>query len=90
MSSVIHGGAFYNLNFAPLDAAVIEFVPTLGDGRKDIPNCSTSIFWLMADLLGQNYWRVQSASLTGSHNVKIDIGKLKRILDAVESTSTSL
>ena len=59
-------------------------VPTIGDGHKDIPNCSTSIFWLMADLLGQKYWRVQSSAVSGSNNVHIDIEKLNKILDTVD------
>lgn len=78
-----HGGAFYNMNFAPLDTTIIEFVPTLYDG-EDIPSLPHAIFWAMADLLGQPYWRVPCASVNHQHDMEIDITTLNSILDQID------
>lgn len=78
-----HGGAFYNMNYAPKACHVIEFVPVVGDGR-DIPSLPHAIFWAQADLIGQSYWRVPSRSANFQHDMYVNIGKLKRILDKID------
>ena len=57
----VHGGAFYNINFAPLSTTIIEFVPALAGG-VDVPNLASAIVWSMSDLLQQTYWRVPFVS----------------------------
>jgi capsular polysaccharide biosynthesis protein len=78
-----HGGAFYNINFAPKTAVVIEYVPVLHGGR-DIASLPHAIFWAMANLLGQTYWRVPALSENVKHDVTIDLDKLTAILNKVD------
>ena len=60
----VHGGAFYNLNFAPPTTTIIEFGPLLPGGSK----LAQTIFWVMADLLGQPYWRVPYLSVNSKYD----------------------
>ena len=78
-----HGGAFYNLNYSPLNTTVIEFVP-YDYGGRDIHALPHAIFWAMSDILGQTYWRVMAKSENYQHDVLMDYQKLSKILDQVE------
>ena len=79
-----HGGAFYNLNYSPLNTTVIEFVP-YDYGGRDIHALPHAIFWAMSDILGQNYWRVMSKSENYQHDLLIDYDKLSQLLDRIDS-----
>ena len=78
-----HGGAFYNLMYASLNATVIEFAPVLKFGQ-DIRSLPHAIFWALADMLGQPYWRMECQSQNFQHDMRVDIHKLERILDIVD------
>ena len=78
-----HGGSFYNMNYAPRDTTIIEFVP-YDYGGRDIRALPHAIFWAMADLLGQPYWRVMCKSENYQHDMNMDIKKLDGILDVVD------
>ena len=78
----VHGGAFYNMNFAPLTTTIIEFGPTLAGGEK--LSLGHTIFWAMADLLGQPYWRVPYIGINSQHDINMDIASLKTVLDIVD------
>ena len=78
-----HAGALYNMNFAPITATVVEFVPHLVGG-DDIPGLSHSIFWAMADMVGQTYWRVPCLAATNYHDMRVNIKKLSSILDHID------
>ena len=79
----VHGGAFYNLNFAPLSTTIIEFVPTMANG-VDVPILASTIFWAMSDLLQQPYWRVPFVSANSKHDLTMNVTKLRTILDVVD------
>ena len=83
----VHGGALYNMNFAPLTTTIIEFGPTLAGG-KNINNLAHTIFWAMADLLGQPYWRVPFIGLSSGHDLMMNVTKLKAILDIVDRNAS--
>jgi hypothetical protein len=81
-----HGGAFYNLNYAPAGsaAAVVEAVPVLRHGR-DIESLPHAIFWAQATMLGQDYWRVMCTSESRQHDCRLDVaGRLRPILDVID------
>ena len=85
----VHGGAFYNMMYAPRGTHVIEIMPTGSDG--EIPRgLAHGIIWKMAGLLGQPYWRIPimplAKSIMTSTNVQLNIAKLKGILDKVDKT----
>ena len=82
----VHGGAFYNIMYAPKGTHVIEIMPTtISNG--DIPHGRAhTIIWKMAGLLEQPYWRIPIMPLAKSNNVQLNIAKLKGILDKVDKT----
>ena len=75
-----HGGSFYNLNYAPANTPVIEFVP-YDYGGADVHALPHAIFWAMANIIGQPYWRIMCKSENYQHDMIIDIDKLSNILD---------
>ncbi|CAD5119789.1 unnamed protein product [Dimorphilus gyrociliatus] len=78
-----HGGALYNMNYASLDVAVIEYVPVTKTGY-DIPALPHAIFWAISDLTGQKYWRVQAYPANHVNDMVIDIPKLTKMLDIID------
>ena len=76
-----HGGAFYNIQFAPKDTVIIEFAP-LTPGGGDPHALPHAIFWRIADLIGQNYWRIPIE--TRDTNMNVDIKKVHQILNTVD------
>ena len=82
----VHGGAFYNMMYAPRGTHVIEIMPTVVS-NGDIPRgLAHAIIWKMAGLLEQPYWRIPIMPLATSNNVQLNIAKLKGILDKVDKT----
>ena len=77
----VHGGAFYNLNFSPRQTTIVEVMPVWGD---EYPKLAHSIVWRMADALGQQYWRINQQADDSFCNVKLDVNKLKLILDRID------
>lgn len=83
-----HGGAFYNIQFSPKDTVIIEFAPVKPDG-EDPPALPHAIFWRIADMIGQSYWRVPIVTEGEDNDMYVKIGKLYSILEKVESSHTS-
>ena len=81
----VHGGAFYNLNFAPAGCHVIEVMPTTSDGKLDI--LRHTIFWRMADAIGQYYWRLNTPPVNNVKDVIFPLQQLENVLDKVEHYS---
>ncbi len=80
----VHGGAFYNLNFSPSDAHIVEIWPTL-EGHKPVPHVAHSIFWLMSNLIGQTYWRLHEPARDDWGDVNVDLPKLIKTLDVIDN-----
>ena len=78
-----HGGAFFNMNFAPSSATIIEFIPHKVGG-EDPGHFSPAIVWAMAQMIGQTYWRIPCLRLDSENNMNADIVKLGRIMDSVD------
>ena len=79
----VHGGAFYNMLYAPKGTNIIEVMPT--DSKGVSPRgLAHTIIWHMAALLDQPYWRIPVNSLTKTNNVQLNIAKLKIILDQID------
>lgn len=79
----VHGGALYNVLYAPKGTHLIEIMPTgpNGDIRRGLAH---TIFWSLTTMLEQPYWRVCEKPLTGAGNVQLNISKLKTILDKID------
>jgi hypothetical protein len=81
----VHGGALYNINFAPAHCAVVEVMPTYSDGSVPARLAHT-IIWRMAHAIGQPYWRLPQTPTQGT-NVVLPIEKLSYILDRIDQAS---
>ncbi len=78
-----HGGSFYNMQFAAKDTAIIEFAP-LAPGGADSCLLPHTIFWKIAGLIGQNYWRIPIETELADCDMYVDIHKVHRILNIVD------
>ena len=67
----MHGGAFYNMMFAPAGLDVVEFIPH---------SVTFFLFHIMADMLGNRHWFLPS------NEGSIPVDKLTRILDKALGT----
>ena len=80
----VHGGAMYNLHFAPRDTIVVEYLATESDGF--IPDgFAHSIIWRLAQNAGQTFYRIPELPLDEFLDLKIDLQKLIKVLDKVDS-----
>lgn len=87
----VHGGAFYNMNFCPKQTAFVEIMPTNFTTGDPVPQgLAHTIIWKMAQLLQQPYWRLHERPLSNQGNVKIDLDKLARVLDIIDSRQRAL
>lgn len=79
----IHGGAMYNLSFCSAGTVVVELMPVTGDGLM-LRRLSHSIFWRMADALGQKYWRLYIRAHSDDGDVIVPLEKLRSVLIAIQ------
>lgn len=77
----VHGGAFYNMLFAPLNTTVVEIMPTLDSGTVLPSYAAHSAFWKLAQTMGHGYWRLAEVPLTSEGNVSVNITRLVGLLD---------
>lgn len=82
-----HGGAFYNMMYAPRDTVVVEFGP-VPQGGGDIPSLPHAIFWRIANLIGQPYWRIPIVQENSQNDMVVDLDKLTRVLDSIEGVKS--
>ncbi len=80
----VHGGAFYNINFSPKDAHIIEIWPTR-DGYKPVRHIAHSIFWLMSSIIGQTYWRLHEPARDEWGDVYVNVPKLIKTLEVIDN-----
>ena len=76
-----HGGGMYNVNFAPAETVVIEFMPTFDDGKMGA--ASDGIIWTMAQMLDQEYWRI-CVKPEDRNNMRVDLELLSKLLNEVD------
>ena len=79
----VHGGALYNINFAPKASHVIELMPTSETGGVT-KRLAHTIIWKMSSVRGQHYWRLALPPLDDIDNVYLPLSKLKEVLDKVD------
>ncbi|CAH1795262.1 unnamed protein product [Owenia fusiformis] len=84
----VHGGAFFNLYFAPKTTTIVEIVPMNDDGSVIPPSLTNShtIVWMMANMIGQPYWRIRANPLDSKGNLEVDIDKLDAILKTIDNS----
>ncbi len=80
----MHGGGLYNLNFAPRMAHIVELLPTDVNGQPCPPGISHRGIWLMAQHLGQNYWRLPVTPLGKHGNAVLSVRRLTTVLDKID------
>ncbi len=80
----VHGGALYNLNFAPSGTHVVEILPMAGPGEP-IGNIAHTIIWHMAQLLDQKFWRIHQKSESFFGDIDVDLIRLKKVLDKIDA-----
>ena len=79
----VHGGAMYNLHFAPQETVVVEYIGTAKDGS--IPSdVAHTIIWRLAQNAGQTYYRVAETPLNSQLDINIDIATLVKLLDRID------
>lgn len=84
-----HGGGLYNIMFSPRDTVILEFGPYIKNGT-DITGLAHTIFWRIADLIGQQYWRMPAQVLDlQKHSMAIDIPRLTSVLDKIDHSKNS-
>ena len=77
----VHGGAMYNLLFAPQNTHIVEIMPFTKKGNP-LPGTAHKIFWVQAQLVGQPYWRMHVPPVHG--NVDVPLAQLADLLDKVD------
>ena len=80
----VHGGAMYNLHFAPRQTVVVEYVGTQPDGSVPSGTAHT-IIWRLAQNAGQTYYRVAETPINYRLDVNISIPQLVTLLDKIDS-----
>ena len=79
----VHGGAFYNMYFAPKETVLIEFMPMSKNNSYEL-HLGHTIFWTMANMLSQTYWRLYFTQTTRKSDGIINVSKLGTVLDKIE------
>ena len=81
----VHGGAFYNVLFAPSNTTVVEIMPTQADGKTVPRYLSHAIIWRLATAIGQRYWRLAEKPVTSEGDVVVDVQRVVALVDHVLS-----
>lgn len=79
----VHGGAFYNLNFASHTTKILEIMPHSDTGYPR--GLATTIFWSMANLIGQEYWRLFVKTTGVQNNIILDLKLLNETLSKLDN-----
>ena len=80
----VHGGAFYNINYSPVETIVAEYVP-LDENNIAFEHGSSQIVWSMTSMIGQRFYRLAEKPSQGINtNLQINLEKLKTLLDEVD------
>ena len=79
----VHGGAFYNLHFAPNTATIVEYIGANFDGRLPLTIGHTMI-WTLTQNTGQTFYRVYEKPLNKELDIQINITKLETLLNRIE------
>lgn len=82
----VHGGAFYNMLFAPPKTAIVEVMPMSKKGATAPRMLAHTIIWRVAQSMGHNYWRVSVQSSTPLGDLSIPLDRLEATLDEVDNT----
>ena len=82
-----HGGGMYNVNFAPMDTAVVEFMPVKKNG--DMMAASATMIWIQALMLQQTYWRVCVEAHHPNGDMNVDLQELEQLLQAIDASAKS-
>ncbi|ESO89409.1 hypothetical protein LOTGIDRAFT_165004 [Lottia gigantea] len=82
----VHGGALYNILFAPSNTYVVEIMPIDKNGNvcEATGKLAHQTFWSLAAMLGQKYWMLVEEPRRENCNVKVDIEKLLKVLDKID------
>ena len=80
----VHGGAFYNIIFAPKSTHIVELMPTTSEGEVMPAYIGHTIFWAISDMLNQTYWRINSTPTDSLGNVKVEIREIEKVLDKID------
>ena len=80
----VHGGAFYNIIFAPSSLHILEIMPTTTTGKVTPRYIAHPIFWVISNMLNQTFWRINNVPLDSAGNVNVDIGKVSKMLDKID------
>ena len=83
----VHGGAFYNIIFAPHSTHIVELMPTTSEGEVMPTYIGHTIFWAISEMLNQSYWRINSTPTDSLGNIKVDIRKIEKVLDKIDRSS---
>ncbi|XP_067667835.1 uncharacterized protein [Haliotis asinina] len=79
----VHGGALYNLYFARSTTKILEIMPYSKTGYPR--GLATTIFWSMASMIGQDYWRLLIEASSEQNNIVVDLKLLNETLSKVDS-----
>lgn len=80
----VHGGAFYNINFCPMEAIVAEYHPVDKTNGQPPKRSSLDIVWKMAQMIGQGYYRLSEKAVSNKGDLNISFYKFKLLLDKVD------
>ena len=78
-----HGGAMYNLHFAPKTATIIEYIGVHSDGHITSKIGHTMI-WTLAQNTGQTFYRVYEKPLSSQLDIEVNIHKLLQLLHRID------
>ena len=78
----VHGGAFYNMLFAPKGTHIIEASPITTP--RDMRRIAHTIFWQLSQVLGHNYWRMSEYPTNTLLDLPINMYKLDTIITKIK------
>lgn len=81
----VSGPAFLNMIFCPKDTIIIEYSPMMADGEIRSQGDNHTLYWALASMLGQRYYRVIETSKTQSGDIHIDTEKLEGVLSDADN-----
>ena len=82
----VHGSEFFNSCFSPCNTTVIEIIPVQPDGYSVKEGLIHPSVWRRANSFGQSYIRLYEMQEDYNANLRINLNKLKEVLDIVDET----
>ena len=80
----VHGGALYNMLFAPGGCSVVEILPVGRKGHTNPYYLADKILWQLAQNMGHRFWRTHVMTSYPLGDLVLPVSRLSKVLDMVD------